>query len=156
MSGRVRSMDSSKAVEALWERVQARDRDGVAGLVVEDAVIEWPVSGERIVGRENYSAVNREYPEGWAIRVLRIVADGDEVVSEVEVPYEGIGVFRAVSFWYVQKGQIVRGREYWQRAPLRHARTKGSRPWPPLRAVPYPLSLVRVDAARTTGSRPCE
>ncbi|WP_406073407.1 nuclear transport factor 2 family protein [Streptomyces virginiae] len=106
-------MESSKVVEALWDRIQARDWDGVAGLVAEDAVVEWPVSAERIVGRENYVAVNREYPEGWAIRVLRIVADGDEVVSEVEVPHEGVGVFRAASFWTVRDGLIVRGREYW-------------------------------------------
>ena len=33
-------------------------------------------------------AVNEEYPEGWTIQVLRIVADGDSAVSEVEVPHE--------------------------------------------------------------------
>ena len=27
-------------------------------------------AGERIVGRDNVVAVNREYPEGWAIDVL--------------------------------------------------------------------------------------
>jgi ketosteroid isomerase-like protein len=106
-------MKSSSVVEALWDRTQARDWDGVAGLLAAEAVIEWPVSGERIVGRENYVAVNREYPEGWAIRVLRIVADGDEVVSEVEVPHDSMGVFRAVSFWTIHDGQIIRGREYW-------------------------------------------
>ncbi|MCB5163918.1 nuclear transport factor 2 family protein [Streptomyces bambusae] len=106
-------MESSKVVAALWERIEARDWDGVAALVAADAVVEWPVSGERIVGRDNYVAVNREYPEGWSIRVLRIVADGDEVVSEVEVPHEGAGVFRAASFWTVRDGRIVRGTEYW-------------------------------------------
>jgi ketosteroid isomerase-like protein len=106
-------MESSKVIEALWDRIQARDWDGVAGLIAEDAVIEWPVSGERIVGRDNFVAVNREYPEGWSIRVLTIVADGGEVVSEVEVPHEGVGVFRAVSLWTVRDGRIVGGREYW-------------------------------------------
>ncbi|MFD5142934.1 nuclear transport factor 2 family protein [Streptomyces sp. NPDC058401] len=106
-------MEPSRVVEALWDRIQARDRDGVALLVAEDAVVEWPVSGERIVGAENYLAVNREYPEGWSIRVLRIVAAGDEVASEVEVPHEGLGVFRAASFWTVRDGRIVRGTEYW-------------------------------------------
>ncbi|WP_128983945.1 nuclear transport factor 2 family protein [Streptomyces roseicoloratus] len=106
-------MDASGVVEALWDRMQARDWDGLAELVAEDAVVEWPVSGERIVGRRNYVAVNREYPEGWSIRVLRIVANGDRAVSEVEVPHEGIGVFRAVSFWTVREGRIVRGTEYW-------------------------------------------
>ncbi|WP_327254693.1 nuclear transport factor 2 family protein [Streptomyces sp. NBC_01244] len=106
-------MEPSRVVEALWDRIQARDWDGVALLVAPDAVVEWPVSGERIVGGKNYVAVNREYPEGWVIRVLRIVAAGDEVVSEVEVPHESLGVFRAASFWTVRDGRIVRGTEYW-------------------------------------------
>ena len=106
-------MESLKVVETLWDQVQARDWDGVAGVVAQDAVVEWPVTGERIAGRANYVAVNREYPEGWSIRVLRIVADGEEVVSEVEVPHEGIGVFRVASFWTVRDGQVVRGTEYW-------------------------------------------
>ncbi|MFF3126620.1 nuclear transport factor 2 family protein [Streptomyces sp. NPDC057908] len=69
-------MESSEVIEALWDRIQARDWAAVAGLVAEDAVIEWPVSGERIVGNKNFVAVNSSYPEGWSIRVLRIVADG--------------------------------------------------------------------------------
>lgn len=100
-------------VEALWDRIQARDWSAVANLVAEDAVVEWPVSGERIVGSKNFVAVNSEYPGGWSIRVLRIVADGSEVVSEVEVPHDEFGVFRVASFWTVQQGRIVRGREYW-------------------------------------------
>ncbi|MER7758657.1 nuclear transport factor 2 family protein [Streptomyces sp. NPDC097619] len=106
-------MEASRVVESLWERIQARDWAGVAELLAEDAVVDWPVTGERITGRENYVAVNREYPEGWSIRVLRIVAEGDRVASEVEVPHEGIGVFRAASFWTVREGRIVRGTEYW-------------------------------------------
>jgi ketosteroid isomerase-like protein len=106
-------MEPLSVVEALWDRIQARDWDGVGALVAEGAVVEWPVTGERIVGRGNYVAVNSEYPEGWEIRVLRIVADGDQVVSEVEVPHEGVGVFRAASFWTVREGRVVRGTEYW-------------------------------------------
>ncbi len=106
-------MEPLQVVEALWNRIQARDWEGVAELVEEDVVVEWPATGERMVGSGNYVAVNSEYPEGWAIRVLRIVAAGDEVVSEVEVPHEGVGVFRAASFWTVREGRIVRGTEYW-------------------------------------------
>ncbi|MEZ0067221.1 ketosteroid isomerase-like protein [Streptacidiphilus sp. MAP12-20] len=106
-------MESSGVVEALWDRIQARDWSGVADLVAEDAVVEWPVSAERIVGSRNFVAVNREYPEGWSIRVLRVVADGDEVASEVEVLHGHLGVFRAASFWTVRQGRIERGREYW-------------------------------------------
>jgi ketosteroid isomerase-like protein len=71
------------------------------------------VSGERIVGRDNFVRINAEYPEGWSIRVLRIVADGEAVVSEVEVPHDDMGVHRVTSFWTVRDGKIVGGREYW-------------------------------------------
>ncbi|MDI9883448.1 nuclear transport factor 2 family protein [Streptomyces sp. HNM0645] len=106
-------MEPSKVVHGLWERMQARDWAGVGELLAPDVVVEWPVSGERIVGRENYVRVNAEYPEGWSIRVLRIVAAGGEVVSEVEVPHRTTGVHRVASFWTVHSGRIVAGREYW-------------------------------------------
>lgn len=106
-------MEPAKIIETLWERIQARDWSGVGELLVSDVVVEWPVSAERIVGRENFLRVNSEYPEGWSIHVQRIVADGDQVVSEVEVPHEELGVFHAASFWTVRDGLITAAREYW-------------------------------------------
>lgn len=106
-------MDAAQTVRQLWDRIQERDWEGVHGLLDAGLVVEWPVSGERIVGPGNFVRVNAEYPQGWSIRVLRIVADGDQVVSEVEVPHESLGVFRAASFWTVRDGRITSGREYW-------------------------------------------
>ncbi|NUP18819.1 MAG: nuclear transport factor 2 family protein [Streptomyces sp.] len=106
-------MDPSEIIHALWERMQDRDWAGLRDLLAEDLVVEWPVSGERIVGRAHYVRINAEYPEGWSIRVLRVVADGNQVVSEVEVPHETMGVHRVASFWTVWEGRVVAGREYW-------------------------------------------
>lgn len=106
-------MDAAAVVKELWRRTQARDWDGVGELVADDAVVEWPVSAERIVGRVNYVAVNSEYPEPWEIRVLRVIGSGDEATSEVEVAHGTMGVFRAASFWTVRDGTIVAGTEYW-------------------------------------------
>jgi limonene-1,2-epoxide hydrolase len=105
-------MEPAQVVAELWNRFQARDWDGASELVAEHAVVDWPASAERVVGRANFIAVNREYPEGWSIRILRIVAEGEQVVSEVEVPHPD-GIFRAASFWTVTNGQIRRGTEYW-------------------------------------------
>ncbi|MHB1593590.1 MAG: nuclear transport factor 2 family protein [Streptosporangiaceae bacterium] len=105
--------DSAAVITALWNRIQARDWPGVGDLVAEDAVIDWPVTAERVAGRANFVAVTSQYPEGWSIRVLRIVAAGDQVVSEVEVPHAELGLFRAASFWTVRDGRIVAGTEYW-------------------------------------------
>ena len=106
-------LEPSEVVRALWNRIADRDWVGVGELVAEHAVIEWPASRERIVGRDNYVAVNREYPEGWSIRVLRVIAEDDLVVSEVEVPHEDLGLFRVASLWTVMDRRIVRGTEYW-------------------------------------------
>ncbi len=106
-------MEPRAVIQSLWDRIQARDWHAMSDLLDEHLVVEWPVSAEHIEGRANFVSVNSHYPEGWSIRVLRIVADGHEVVSEVEVPHETMGVFRAASFWTVRNGKIVRGREYW-------------------------------------------
>lgn len=120
-------MESAEVVRELWGRMQARDWSGLRELLAENLVVEWPVSGERIVGPDNYVAVNAQYPEGWAIELLRIVADGTTVVSEVEVPHDTMGIHRAVSFWTVHNGQITHAREYWTQP--------GADPSPPWRAA---------------------
>ncbi|MEU0338395.1 nuclear transport factor 2 family protein [Streptomyces bobili] len=93
------STEPLKVVEEFWDRMQARDWTGLGDLLAEDVVVERPVSGERIEGRGNFMSVNSECPEGWAIKVLRLLPSGDVVVSEVEVPHETMGVHRVVSFW---------------------------------------------------------
>ncbi|MFD3326950.1 nuclear transport factor 2 family protein [Streptomyces sp. NPDC058701] len=107
-------MEPLNVVAQLWERIEARDWDGVAKLIAEDAVIEWPVSGERIVGRANFVAVNSDdgYADDRSVELLRILADGDLVVTEVEIPQDHV-VYRAVSLWTVRDGEIVGAREYW-------------------------------------------
>lgn len=106
-------MESSDIIRALWDRIDARDWPGVAALLADDVQVCWPASGELITGADNFVAVQAEYPEGWSIHVLAVVADGERVVSEVEVPLEGVGVFRVASFWTVTDGRVAAGTEYW-------------------------------------------
>ncbi|UED85982.1 nuclear transport factor 2 family protein [Streptomyces profundus] len=108
-----RDSGARSVVRALWDRTQARDWAGVREVLAPDVVVEWPASAERIVGRENYVGLNAEYPEGWSIKVLRLVEEGDVVVSEVEVPHVESGIHRVASFWTVRDGLITAGREYW-------------------------------------------
>ena len=106
-------MEPSEVVQALWQRFQDRNWTGAAELVAPDAVYDWPASRERIVGRDNIIGVNREYPEGWSINVLRVLADGEQVAAEIEVPHVDLGLFRAASFYTVRGGQIAGATEYW-------------------------------------------
>lgn len=106
-----------QVVGDLWARFQARDWDAAAELLADDVVVEWPQTRERMRGRENVIAVNRNYPEGWTIRVLRILQDGDVAVSEVAVDHVSHGTFHAASFFEVSGDRIVRATEYWVDPP---------------------------------------
>jgi ketosteroid isomerase-like protein len=78
-------------------------------------VIDWPCSGERIVGREDFAAVQARYPTRtgrWSFDVHRIVAEGDTVVSEVTVT-DGEQAARVVAFSILDGAEITRQIEYW-------------------------------------------
>jgi ketosteroid isomerase-like protein len=103
---------SAEPVRLLWERMEARDWDAVAAQLHPDVVVDWPNTAERMRGRDNYLAVQRAYPEGWHIEVLRILHGGDTVVSEVRVDQDDKRFF-AVSFFELADGKIIRAVEYW-------------------------------------------
>jgi ketosteroid isomerase-like protein len=108
-------MTPAEVVRQVWERIEARDWAGFAALLAEDVRLEYPHTGERFHGRKNLVAINAEYPEGWSIHVLRILAAGDTVVSEVSVPLDGVDS-RAVTFWTVRDGLVTEALEYWTTA----------------------------------------
>jgi ketosteroid isomerase-like protein len=107
--------DGARLVRSLWESFEARRWDDAAELLTEDFVAEWPHSSERIRGRDNYIDLNRNYPEGWSIRVDRVVDAGDVVVSEITVT-QGEDVFNAAAVFEVRDGKLARAREYWVEA----------------------------------------
>ena len=104
-------------VRRLWERFQARDWEGAAELLADDVVVDWPHTHERLRGRSNVIGFNREYPEGWTIRVLRVLQEGDIAVAEVAVDQEGDGTYHVASFTEVRDGLVRRATEYWVDPP---------------------------------------
>jgi ketosteroid isomerase-like protein len=102
-------------VREFWLRIEARDWESARALLADDFVGTWPHTGERFVGRDSFIAMNREYPEGWSLRVLQIACDGDTVVSEIEVVH-GAEVHNAASFFTMRDGQIAAVTEYWVQA----------------------------------------
>jgi ketosteroid isomerase-like protein len=107
---------AADVVRSYWARIQDRDWVAVAALLAEDAVFDWPHSGERFRGRDTVVGVNRAYPEGWSIDVRRVVDGGDVVVSEVRVPFRDESEFLVASFFEVRDGRIHGAVEYWVEA----------------------------------------
>ena len=104
---------TGELVAELWRRVQARDWDGVRGLLADDFVLEWPSEKVGIRGPEKFVEFNRSYPEGWSIEMLRIVDAGETAASEVRVPHPTVGLWYALSFFDARDGRLARVREYW-------------------------------------------
>jgi ketosteroid isomerase-like protein len=109
-------VEPGEVVRAFWAGVEARDWDEVAELLAEDLLVESPVQGERIDGRDAYLARSSEQPDARTIEVVRILADRDEVASEVEIA-EGDTVTRVATFCTVANGRITALTEYRAAAP---------------------------------------
>ena len=105
---------SKQIVEGFWAAMQTNDFKAVGEWLHEDYLLEWPQSGERIHGRANFVAINEKYPAHgrWEFTVHRILAEGDEVVSDVEAT-DGAITGRAITFSTIRDGKIVHQIEFW-------------------------------------------
>jgi ketosteroid isomerase-like protein len=103
-----------KTVERFWELMLTNDFSSVGSVLSDEFVLEWPQSRERIRGRDNFAAMNEEYPRHgrWEFTINRIVGNDDEAVSDVWVT-DGVQKARALSFFSVRDGRIVKMVEFW-------------------------------------------
>lgn len=122
--------ESRRLIERYWAAMNTNDFRAAAGLFHDDYLLEWPQSGERIRGRDNFAAINENYPAAgrWVFTVHRLVADGGEVASEVTVT-DGAVTARVITFSSVRDGLIVHQTEYWpdpyEPSPARSAWVEG-------------------------------
>jgi ketosteroid isomerase-like protein len=98
---------------SFWERLQARQLDEVRKLLADDFVVEWPHSGERFVGADEYIRVTQGYPDDWSITILRVVAGRDGAATEVRVDHAGAGPSFGASFFAIEGDVITSVTEYW-------------------------------------------
>ena len=106
--------ESKQIVEGFWAAMQTNNFKAAAGYLHEDYLLEWPQSGERIRGRANFIAVNEHYPAHgrWRFHIHTILAEGDRVVSDVQVSDDQINA-RVITFSTVKDGKIRHQTEFW-------------------------------------------
>jgi limonene-1,2-epoxide hydrolase len=107
-------MNNKQILENFWATMATNDFNAVAQLLHADYILEWPQSGERIRGRDNFATVNTFYPaEGkWTFKINHIAADGDMVITDVSVS-DGKRHDRAITFSTVHDGKISKQVEFW-------------------------------------------
>jgi hypothetical protein len=107
-------MDEKDIREALnrhWAASDANDFDVEHDIYREDAVLDYPQSGERIRGRHNIQASRTAQPNQKRFTVRRIIGSGDLWVTEFVLTYDGRPSY-TVSIMELIDGKVVHETQY--------------------------------------------
>ena len=96
-----------ETVERLIEGLNTRDLELFHAQFHEDSLMEYPQSGERIVGGENRRGVYGAFPGLPRVDPRRIRAGGDLVVVEARLDYGDGGDWRGVFVFELRDGLIT-------------------------------------------------
>ena len=105
-------MDNRATLDRTVEAMMKGDFDTATESLAEDAVVEWPQSGERITGRQACLNVYRNYPSGPPKYELRRIMGGPDVFTvEARGDYSGATVFMT-SIIEFRDGKIQKQTDY--------------------------------------------
>jgi hypothetical protein len=99
------------ALDLHWAASDANDFEVEHQIYREDAVLEYPQSGERVRGRHGIQASRSAQPNQKRFAVRRILGSGGLWVSEIVITYDGRPSY-AVSIMEMQDGKVTRETQY--------------------------------------------
>ena len=99
------------ALERHWAASDASDFKAEHDIYREDAVLDYPQSGERIRGRHNIQASRTVQPSKKRFTVRRIIGSGDLWVSEFILTYDGVPSY-SVSIMEFRDGLVAHETQY--------------------------------------------
>ena len=99
------------ALDRHWAASDANDFEAEHDIYREDAVLEYPQSGERIRGRRNIQASRVAQPSAKRFKVRRILGTGDLWVTEFILTYDGKPSY-TVSVMEFLDGKVTRETQY--------------------------------------------
>ena len=107
-------MDDDDVRDALrrhWAASDANDFATEHQIYRDDALLEYPQSGERIRGRQNIQASREAQPNTKRFTVRRMLGGGDLWVSELVLTYDA-QPFYTVSIMEFEDGEVVHETQY--------------------------------------------
>jgi SnoaL-like domain len=99
------------ALDRHWAASDANDFETEHDIYRDDAVLEYPQSGERIRGRHNIQASRFAQPNKKRFTVNRILGAGDLWVTELILSYDNAPTY-TVSVMEFQDGKVARETQY--------------------------------------------
>ena len=116
--------DLMVALKRHWD-YSGRDEDVAHEIYHDDAVLEFPQSGERFEGVENFREWRRQYPARLVFHTRRIVHREDLVVVENLISYDGAPWMYTVNLLEF-RGDKSRARAYLHHGRLGSGRLAGT------------------------------
>ena len=99
------------ALDQHWAASDANDFETEHRLYLEDAVLEYPQSGERTRGRANIQSQRAGQPNKKRFSIRRIVGSGELWVTEFILTYDGKPSY-TVSVMEFQGDKVARETQY--------------------------------------------
>ena len=107
--------DVRAALDRHWAASDANDFEGEHRIYREDAVLEYPQSGERICGRKNIQLSRSAQPNQKRFSVRRIVGTGNLWITEYILTYDDRPSY-TVSIMEFDNGEVTRETQYFSDA----------------------------------------
>jgi len=103
--------DIRAALDRHWAASDANDFEAEHQIYQEDAVLEYPQSGERIRGRRNIQASRFAQPSRKRFTVRRILGAADLWITELVITYDARPSY-TVSIMEFRDGKVARETQY--------------------------------------------
>src|SRR4051794_34512909 len=94
-----------------WQASDASNFEAEHEIYHEDAVLDYPQSGERIRGRQHIQESRTVQPNSKRFTVRRMIGSGDLWVTEFVLSYDGVPSY-TVSIMEFRDGQVTHETQY--------------------------------------------
>jgi SnoaL-like domain len=106
-----RDADFHARLRQHWEASESGDLDAEHAIYAEDAILDYPQSGERFSGRSKIQAQRGGHPAERHFTIRRILGGGELWVSECVITYDGVPTY-SVSVMQVADGLVAHETQY--------------------------------------------
>jgi hypothetical protein len=110
--GSMEEHEIREALDAHWHASAAGDAEAEHDIYADDAICDYPQSGERIFGRKNLQALRSHHPgKPSGFKVRRMIGKGNLWVTEYTINYQEQQAF-TVSIMEFRNGKVVHETQY--------------------------------------------
>jgi SnoaL-like domain len=107
----MRDEEIRAALNRHWAASDADDFDAEHAIYHDDAILEYPQSGERIRGRRNIQITRTIQPNKKRFSIRRIIGGGELWITEYVLTYDA-KPYHTVSIMQFSGGKVIRETQY--------------------------------------------